>query len=112
MPCPQSGHPPFYSIMTHLSEIAGPSLPLASYCQVFSSIPMKGFLDPVPTCVCVCVGFATPTSNSWTPVCSRTQMHSDTVYLEIESDSTGKGLNPTRPPSTSDDWLSTNWWFQ
>lgn len=65
---------------------------------------MKGFLDPVQR-VCVC-RFATPANNFWTPaLCSRIQLNSDTVYSEIESDSTGKGLSPIGPPSGSDDRL-------
>ena len=62
---------------------------------------MKGLLDPVPTCVFG--GLHTPTRNSQMPAgCRRTQINSDTVYLEMESDSTGKGLSPTRQLFTSD----------
>ena len=62
-------------------------------------------------CVCSCMyvficahmNFPTPTRNSWMPArCQRLQLSSDTIYLELESDSTGTGLCPTRPPSTSD----------
>lgn len=66
-----------------------------------NQIYLKEFLDPVPTCVCR--AFPTPKSNSWTLAeCLRIQLNSVTVYLEIESDSTHKGLRPTRPPSASD----------
>ena len=51
----------------------------------------------------VCGGFPKTTSNSWTPPGRlRIQLNSDTIYLKIESHSTGKGLSPTRPTSTSD----------
>lgn len=65
----------------------------------------------VSVCVCSCMyvficahmNFPTPTRNSWMPArCQRLQLSSDTIYLELESDSTGTGLCPTRPPSTSD----------
>ena len=58
--------------------------------------------QPLCVCVCVCVCVYklphTPTSNSQTPAgCLRTRLN-----VEIESDPTGEGLSPTRPPSTSD----------
>ena len=65
----------------------------------------------VPVCMCshvyvfMCAhtNFPIPIRNSWMPArCQRFQLSSDTIYLEIESDSTGTGLCPTRPPSTSD----------
>ena len=55
-----------------------------------------------------CIGlvwgsFPTPTSNSQTPAeCPEMQLNSDTTFSETESDSTGKGLSHTRPPSTAD----------
>ena len=53
--------------------------------------------------MCVCGCFPTPTSNSCILArCPRIQLNSDTTYPEIEWDSTGKGLSPTRPPSTWD----------
>lgn len=58
----------------------------------------KGFLDPVPLCMYVCVcGLSTPIRNSWTsPECLRNHLNSGTIYPETESDSTGKGHSPTR----------------
>ena len=65
----------------------------------------------VPVCMCshmyvfmrAHMNFPIPIRNSWmTARCQRFQLSSDTIYLEIESDSTGTGLCPTRPPSTSD----------
>ena len=63
---------------------------------------------PVPRPVCVCVyfrrkrGFFTPNNFQMPAGCLRSQPNSDTVYLEGESDLTGKGLSPVRPPSTAD----------
>lgn len=43
-----------------------------------------------------------PHSNSWMPAgCPTVQLNSDTMYPKIESDSFGKGLNPSRALSTS-----------
>ena len=54
-------------------------------------------------CLCVCVGFPIPASNSWTPAgYLRIQFSFDTVHLDIQTDSTGKGFSPTRVPSTLD----------
>lgn len=54
-------------------------------------------------CLCVCVGFPIPSSDSWTPAgCLRIQLSFDTVHLDIQTDSTGKGFSPTRAPSTLD----------
>ena len=51
-------------------------------------------------CVFLCVGFPTPTSRLQIPTeYLKIQLNSDAVYIEIESDSTGKRLSPTRPPS-------------
>ena len=59
----------------------------------------KGFLDEFQY---VCGGFPKPTSNSQPPAeCQRIHLSAETIYLEIESDSTDKGLSPTRSPSTS-----------
>ena len=53
-------------------------------------------------CACVCA-HPPAGSNSRVPArCPGVQHSSDTTYPEIESDSMGKGLSPTRPPSTSD----------
>ena len=53
--------------------------------------------------MCAHMNFPTPTRNSWMPArCQRLELSSDTIYREIESDSTGTGLCPTRPLSTSD----------
>ena len=65
----------------------------------------KRFLYPG---LCVCVyfrrkrGFFTPNNFQMPAGCLRSQPNSDTVYLEGESDLTGKGLSPVRPPSTAD----------
>ena len=51
---------------------------------------VQKFLDPIPTYVCG--GFPLLTCNSWILAAHlRIQFNSDTVYLEIISDSTGKG---------------------
>ena len=53
--------------------------------------------------MCVCGGVPTPVCNSQTPAeCPSFQLNSDIIYLQIESDSTSKGLSPTRRPSISD----------
>lgn len=70
--------------------------------------------------MCVCTHLPTSTSNSQTAAeCLRIQFNSDIIYPEIEADSTGKGLGPTRPPSLqtpiqaqvvscASDWLAIN----
>lgn len=74
----------------------------------FPRIPLPAWLERVPrpnsnVCVRACARLPTPTSNSWTPAGqSRIQLDSNTVHPETESDSTGKRLRPTSPPSTSD----------
>ena len=57
-------------------------------------------LHPIP---CVCVFFPTPSSNSTPAGYPIIQFNSDTIYLEIPSDSTGQGLGPTRLPLTTSD---------
>ena len=70
------------------------SIGLAVFCFVLQSIPGPN---------CNMYGdFPTPTSNSEMPAgCLRIQLNSDTIYPEIDFDSAGKGLSPTRPPFTS-----------
>ena len=52
-------------------------------------------------CVYVCVRFPTPTSSPQVPAeYLKIQLNSDAIYIEIELDSTGNRLSPTRPPST------------
>lgn len=47
--------------------------------------------------------FLKPTSSYQMPAeYPQMQLNYDTIYMEVESDSTGKGLSPTRLPSTSD----------
>ena len=53
----------------------------------------------VCVCVCVCISFSIPTASSRMPVgYPRIQFNSDTIYLEIDSDSTGNVLSPSRQP--------------
>ena len=58
--------------------------------------------DPIQTCVykCVCViSFSIPISSSRMPTgYPRIQLNSDTIYLEIDSDSTGNVLSPQDNP--------------
>ena len=62
-------------------------------------VKSSGHSSDVCVCVCVCVcvfmGFLVPIS-SW---CPTVQCNSDTIYLEIASDSTGQGFSPTRLPT-------------
>ena len=58
----------------------------------------KEFLDSIPVYVCV---FNLTHTNSWMPTeCPRIHLNSDTIYLQIESNSTGSWLSLTRPPTT------------
>lgn len=60
-------------------------------------------LDEVPTPVPACLGRLSQTGRGFSDAsgCLRVQLNSDTVCPEVGSDSTGKGLSPTRPPSAS-----------
>ena len=56
-----------------------------------SEYVQEGSPTPFHCCVCVCVCVWMPSG------CLRIQLNSDIAYLEMESDSTCKGLSPTRP---------------
>ena len=76
-------------------------------------LPPAGFLGPIPArvCVsaCVCVGGGSPHQQVILGPQQRLRIHlnSDTIYLDIESDSIRERLGLTRPPATTDASVET-----
>lgn len=64
--------------------------------------PSFEFLNPISTCVCVCRLSHTNKQFLDASTGPGFQLNSNTIYLELQPDTTGKGLNPPRLPSTSD----------